>query len=372
MNAAAETPTEVRLGGPGSRHIPTAGSVVAMYGGAMRVLEVFGDSNDLGRGHGSACSQMIRKYVDDRIGLSGESHWSGGDADRNLILEIADGLLEHHERFSESLYAEMLAMAEAAGITPQEAVAVGGFTDLVDVVRAHLLTGAEEHNCTGIINPRTGTFAQTWDMHASAGEFVVMLKIDPIIGLDAFVQTTAGCLGQIGMNEAGIAVGINNLTATGKPGVTWPFVVRKALEQDNLDDAVNVILDADLAGGHNYFVMGPHGEGAMIEAMPLSKRVMRSDGDPLVHANNCLYPETSAEEAQRLPDWVENSNVRLRIGEEHAHDLETFFGDPMISRRADAQAEIATCGAVIMTPATREMKAVWGVPGDHPWETFQL
>ena len=343
-----------------------------MFGGAMRVLEVFGDSDDLGRGHGLACSEMIRKYVDDRIGLSGDSHWSGASADRDLILEVADDLLPHHERFSENLYTEMLAMAEAAGIAPQEAVAVGGFTDLVDVVRARLLTVAEEHNCTGIINPRTGVFAQTWDMHASAGEFVVMLKIDPMFGPDAFVQTTAGCLGQIGMNEAGIAVGINNLTSTGKPGVTWPFVVRKVLEQDNLDDAVNVVLDADLAGGHNYFVMGPDGEGAMIEAMPHSKRVTRSNTDPLVHANNCLYPETSAEEAPRPPDWVENSDIRLRVGEENAHDLESFFADPMISRRADAPAEIATCGAVIMSPAERKLQAVWGVPGDHPWETFQL
>jgi len=338
----------------------------------MRVLEIFGDSNDIGRGHGSTCSDMIRKYVDDRIGLSGDSQWSGAGADRDLILEVADDLLEHHEKFSENLYTEMLAMAEAAGITPQEAVAVGGFTDLVDVVRARLLSPAEEHNCTGIINPRTGHFAQTWDMHASAGEFVVMLRIDPMIGLDAFVQTTAGCLGQIGMNEAGIAVGINNLTSTGKPGVTWPFVVRKVLEQDNLDDAVNVVIEADIAGGHNYFVMGPDGRGAMIEAMPHSKRVVRSDTDPLVHANNCLYPETSAEEARRLPDWVENSNIRLRIGEESAHDLESFFADPMISRRADEPAEIATCGAVIMSPAERKMRAVWGVPGDHPWETFQL
>lgn len=338
----------------------------------MRVLEIFGDSNDLGHGHGSACAEMIRKYVDDRIGLSGDSQWSGASADRDQILDVADDLLEHHERFSESLYAEMLAMAEAAGITPQEAVAVGGFTDLVDVVRARLVAPVDEHNCTGIINPRTGTFAQTWDMHASAGEFVVMLKIDPMFGPDVFAQTTAGCLGQMGMNEAGIAVGINNLTSTGKPGVTWPFVVRKVLEQDNLDDAVDVVLDADLAGGHNYFVMGPEGEGAMIEAMPNSKRVARSDTDPLVHANNCLFPETSAEEAPRLVDWVENSNHRLRVGEEHAHDLESFFADPMISRRADAPADIATCGAVIMSPAERKMQAVWGVPGDHPWETFRL
>jgi hypothetical protein len=43
-------------------------------------------------------------------------------------------------------------------------------------------------------------------MHASAGEFVVMLKLDPLIGPDVLVQTTTGCLGQMGMNEAGISV----------------------------------------------------------------------------------------------------------------------------------------------------------------------
>jgi isopenicillin-N N-acyltransferase-like protein len=343
-----------------------------MHGDEMRVLEIFGDSSDLGRAHGSACSEMIRNYVDLRLDLTGQEDWSGGVADRDLILSCADETLEHHERFSESLYAEMLALAEASGITPQEAVAVGGFTDLVDVVRARVGAVPEEHNCTGIINPESGWFAQTWDMHASAGEFVIMLKIDPLIGLDAFVQTTAGCLGQIGMNEAGIAVGINNLTSVGKPGVTWPFVVRRVLEQDDFDDAVEVVLGADLAGGHNFFVMGPDGDGATIEAMPRTKKVTRVNGKPLVHANNCLHPETKAEEGTRLAEWVENSDHRLRIGEDRAHDVEAFFADPMISRRADDPHAVATCGAVIMEPARRTMRAVWGIPGDQPWETFQL
>jgi isopenicillin-N N-acyltransferase like protein len=343
-----------------------------MHGGSFRVLEVFGDSADIGRGHGKTCAEMIRRYVDVRIDLSSREAWSGGASDRDLILSCADDLLEHHERFSESLYTEMLAMAEAAGITPQEAVTVGGFTDLVDVVRARVSHVGEEHNCTGIINPEAGVFAQTWDMHASAGEFVIMLKIDPMMGPDVFVQTTAGCLGQMGMNEAGIAVGINNLTSVGKPGVTWPFVVRKVLEQETLDDAIEVVLGAEVAGGHNYFLMGPDGDGAMIEAMPRNKRLTRTNGNPLVHANNCVYPETLEEEPPRLPEFVENSNERLRLGEEFAHDLEAFFAHPTISRRASDPAETATCGAVIIEPGERRMKAVWGIPGDHPWETFQL
>jgi hypothetical protein len=33
---------------------------------------------------------------------------------------------------------------------------------------------------------------------------------------------------------------------------------------------------------------------------------------------------------------------------------------------------VGTCGAVIIEPGTRTMKAVWGIPGEHPWETFRL
>lgn len=342
-----------------------------MFGGDMRVLEIFGDHADLGIGHGEACSSMIRVYLEDRLGLTRSGRWGWPEADSDLILGCADETLEHHERYSEGLYTEMLAMASAAGITPQEAVLVGGFTDLVDVVRTRI--GApEEHNCTGFVDPETGVLAQTWDMHASAGEYVVLLKLDPLTGLDAFVQTTAGCLGQMGINEAGIAVGINNLTAMGKAGVTWPFVVRKVLEQANFDDAVKAVLDADLAGGHNFFLMGPDGDAATIEAMPHNKRLTRANGRLLVHANNCLFPETLAEEGRRDQVWVENSHERLRIGEEKARDLEGFFADPIISRRAEDVHDVATCGAVIMEPASRTMRAVWGIPGDHPWETFQL
>ena len=338
----------------------------------MRVLEVFGDSADLGKAHGGTCAEMIRKYTDDRIHLSGQTSWVGGTADRDLILSCASATLEHHAAFSENLYVEMLAMAESAGITSEEAVAVGGFTDIIDVVRTEVGQAPEEHNCTGVINPEKGFFAQTWDMHASAGEFVIMLKLDPLVGVGSYVQTTAGCLGQMGMNEAGIVVGINNLTSWGKPGVTWPFVVRKVLEQTELDDAVKVVLDADLAGGHNFFVMGPDGEGANIEAMPVNKRVTRTNGKPLVHANSCLFPETTAEEGPRDPEWRANSDERLRIGTASAHDIEEFFADPAITRRVDDPAEVGTCGAVICEPGTLTMRAVWGPPGDYPWETFQL
>jgi len=186
------------------------------------------------------------------------------------------------------------------------------------------------------------------------------------------VQTTAGCLGQIGMNEAGIGIGINNLTSIGKPGVTWPFVVRKVLEQSDLDSAIDAVASADLAGGHNYLVIGPDGEGANIEAMPGTIEVTRVIETPFVHTNHCLDPGTRLEEGDRTPEHIAGSDTRLERGTEHAQDLDLFFSDPSIARRATSIADVATCGAVVIRPRERRLDSVWGIPGDNPWESFRL
>ncbi len=342
-----------------------------MHSGPLRVLEVYGQPEDIGRAHGTECASLIRSYLADRLELAGDSMWSGRSVDEDTILSLARTTLPFHESYSESLYAEMLALAEAAELSPAEAVVVGGFTDLIDVVRA---TGPapEIDECTALIHPGKRVLAQTWDMHASAGAYVILLKIDPMSGPAVLVQTTAGCLGQIGMNEAGIAIGINNLTSIGKPGVTWPFVVRKVLQQTNLDDAVACVLDADLAGGHNFLLMGPDGTGVDIEAMPGVRHVTKVDRGPFAHTNHCIDSTTRVEEGQRTQEHVVSSNLRLDLGLRHADDLESFFSDPAISKRAIDPHLTATCGAVVMRPSEQRLDAVWGIPGDHPWETFRL
>lgn len=342
-----------------------------MFGGEIETLVLDGNGAKRGALHGTERSTPIRKYLSDRMALAAEETWSGAAVDESLIVEAAEEMLPHHERFSGDLYAEMVAMGETAGISAAEAVVVGGFTDLVDVVRSRAGSAPEEHNCTAVLNRELGFYAQTWDMHASAGEFVVLLDVRPDSGPRALVQTTAGCLGQMGMNEAGIAIGINNLTSIGRPGVTWPTVVRKVLTQTSFDDAVEVILSAPLAGGHNFMVMGPAGEGVNIEAMPSHKEVTRVH-DAFVHTNHCLFPGTVLEEGERLSEHVENSNRRLEVAEKLADDLEAFFEEPTISRRVGDLGEVGTCGAVILEPGPRRMRVVWGLPGEHPWEEFTL
>lgn len=361
---------------------PFSGTLSGMQGQSIRVLRLVGGPTARGVAHGRAHAAEIGQYAADRISLSA----SGTALSRDQLIELAQDCLPAHRAYASDLYDEMEALASAAGLSPSEALVVGGYTDFIDTVRSHAGGGPVTDNCTAAIIPDeaadgAGFLAQTWDMHSSATPHIVMLRIEPESGPASLVFSTVGCLGQIGMNEAGIALGINNLTAAdGKIGVTWPFVVRKALQQTDLDGALSCVLDADLAGGHNYLVFDRHGRGVNVEAMPGVRHVTEVKGEPLIHTNHCLVDETRAAEADRPDDLQESSDMRLRdatrllqkrpVNEEALMTLTR--DEAWICRQSHPPYDYQTCGAAIMRPRTGDMWACWGVPSENEYEHFGL
>jgi isopenicillin-N N-acyltransferase-like protein len=336
----------------------------------------------MGAAHGARFAAGIREYADDRIARSPQGTHLG----RDDMLELAARMLPAHEAYDVKLYAEMTAMAEAAGISLAEAVIVGGYTDFIDTVRAVAGGTAVEDACTAVIVPDAiasgaGFLAQTWDMHATATPRIFMLDVVPENGPRALVFTTVGTLGQIGMNEAGIAVGINNLTAgDGRIGVTWPFVVRKALRQTSFDDAVRCVLDARLAGGHNFLIYDGTGRGASIEAMPTVRYLSEIGAGVMVHTNHCLIAATQAVEGER-PAALQSSSVdRLVHAPELLGDRPVTFealvamsrDERSICRHPEPPFDYESCGAAIMRPATGDFWACWGVPSENEYEHFKL
>lgn len=345
------------------------------------MVELAGDAVDRGRAHGRAHGEEIREYAADRVRLSGV----GTDLGREELLALAEGCMPAHAGYAPDLYEEMLALASAAGISPAEAMVVGGYTDFIDTVRAYAGVGPVEDNCTAVIVPDFaaaaggGFLAQTWDMHASATAHIVMLSIRPEHGPGALIFSTVGCLGQIGMNEAGIAVGINNLSASdGRVGVTWPFVVRRALQQTDLDAAVGAVIGADLAGSHNFLLFDSTGRGVNIEAMPSTREVSEVGKEPYFHTNHCLTAGATRFEAPRPPELVESSERRLAdaaailAGDDISEqDLMAMTKDEnWICRHPQYPFDYQTCGAAIMRPATAEFWACWGVPSESEYERF--
>jgi isopenicillin-N N-acyltransferase like protein len=375
----------------------------------LRLLEVSGAPFEMGRQHAAAYPREIQELTEDRLHLSSNKNWTGKELSRQEVLALGQACLPYHQAYAPELMDELRGMSELTGLGLTELLILNGFTDFIDTIYSTdpaALTGmmsregeeakiaspqlahATADDCTAfIVSPDAtvegqGFFGQTWDMHETATPYVILLRGQPAQGLRFLTLTIIGCIGMIGMNEAGLAIGINNLVAgDGQVGVTWPFVIRKALAQDNLDDALACITDVQLAGGHNYLLVDATGRSYNIEAMASRYHVQEVRTGAWVHTNHCLISQNVDVERARLPKSRASSETRLSQGQELLNRSQITLADLLALTRdhhavngicvhPEEPLFVESCGAAIMRPATREFWAVWGRPCENEYEGF--
>ncbi len=359
----------------------------------IRVVEISGSAYNMGWTHGKRFYDEIHMFTEDRVRLCQDPNWTGHSLSRDAIIALAEACVVEHQRYAPDLMEELAGMAEATGLSLAELVINNGFTDFIDVlynlggVTVPAAPPLASDNCTAFLVPnnrsatRQAFFGQTWDMHASATPYVILLRGAPEGGPEFLTFTITGCVGMIGMNSAGIAVGINNLMATdGQIGVTWPFVVRKVLQQDNLDDALACVTDAKLAGAHNYLLMDRDGAGYEVEAMSTSQYLHALGDETITHTNHCLIQQNLDVSRERPPASQNSSENRLRRAREllskdqiELDDLVSLTRDELaICTRPTPPMHVESCGAAIMCPSTGDFWSVWGIPADNEYEHFTI
>jgi isopenicillin-N N-acyltransferase like protein len=382
----------------------------------LRLLEVSGAPADMGRQHAAAYPTEIQELTEDRLRLSSDKNWTGQELARQEVLALGQACLPYHEAYAPELMAELRGMSDVTGLSLTELIILNGFTDFIDTIYStdattlphlarplsppespsvslealQLAAHPAADNCTAfIVSPdataeKQGFLGQTWDMHETATPYLLLLRGKPERGPHFLTFTIIGCVGMIGLNEAGIAIGINNLVAgDGRLGVTWPFVIRKVLAQDNLADALACITQAHLAGGHNYLLADATGRGYNVEAMASRYHVQEVQTGALVHTNHCLIAQNIDVERARLPKSRASSETRLDRGEELLNrqqltltDLTNLTRDHSAVNGICVHPEepfyVESCGAAIMRPATREFWAVWGRPCENEFEHFTV
>ncbi len=365
----------------------------------LRVLQVSGDPYALGYAHGKAFASEIAALTEERLRLSCDPFWTGGQqAALDEVLALGRACLAYHQEFDADLLEEMHGMAEATGLGVNELVIMNGFTDFVDVVanpavlhhqRSAAVPPGEDFDgggCTAfVIAPQAaqdgqGYLGQTWDMHATATPYVLLLDVRPQHSPALLTFTLTGCVGMIGMNEYGVAVGINNLLgADGRPGVHWVYVVRKMLAQRTVDAALAVLRGAHLSGAHNYLLLGPDAAGEL-HGCNVEQTATRTHVTPVetvyAHTNHCLLAEMTNLERPRK--GVSQASTQTRYAQaagflsEHSGAIR--LDDLMALTRLHTEDELSVCahvqpgyevessGACIMNPQTRRLWALWGNP----------
>lgn len=358
----------------------------------IETLSVRGTPADIGAGHGRRYATDIGRFAAERLALAGDALWVGRNVSKNDVLGLAQECLAEHAAYAPSLTRELEAMADAARLSPAEMLIVSGFTDFMDTAYAAFggatPAPAAADNCTAVMVPgvRSATgnalFAQTWDMHETATEHVILLRGEPDDAPAFTVFTSRGCLGMIGMNAAGITIGINNLSgADGRVGVTWNFVIREVLAQTDFDQARHALDRAELAGAHNYLLTGPDGRGLNVEATATNRVTTELADTPLVHTNHCLHESTRAHERERLPASQQSSEARLARVTELLADNSRIAIDDLAELTRDTRAicypptpklGMTTCGAVLADPANRRLWALRGLPSEQRYEAFDV
>jgi isopenicillin-N N-acyltransferase-like protein len=362
----------------------------------MRTLELPAGKSprEWGRLHGEMFRGEIHALADIRAYLCTKV---GGFASREAVLAAAHAHLPVLEAYDRPLYDELIGIAEGAATTPEAIVVANHYTDLRDLdpdaSKWQPAPTDDPGGCSMFFaaSPTGRIVAQTWDMHATAIPYVMMLSVpETAHGAAAKLLTVTGCLGMCGMSSTRVAIAINNLFSTDATlGVVWPAMVRKALRGRSAAAAHGLIARSPIGSGHHYFI-ADRSEAFGLEASGTRRRdvfaaTKPGDRTSYCHTNHCLDGEIAAR--SRVPatsttydrmKWLEADLARApvrdladawaRLGSEDGwpRSVCTNVATP------EAPHGAATCGAIAMNVDTGEVWAQQGFVHNVAPEKFAV
>ncbi|HUW84488.1 MAG TPA: C45 family peptidase [Phycisphaerae bacterium] len=359
----------------------------------VECVELRGSPREMGRQHGEQFAEPIKQFAQLRLEKCiADAAESGVTVTSEQVLDFCRSLLGVHEQYAPLVYEELCGIAEGAGVSLPALMMCNGLTDIRDAVVAQHGPSrrADVGGCSAwMVAPEATTdghvlAGQTWDMHRSAQRYAVVFHRRPSDGPPTLGITTVGCLCLVGINEAGVAVGNNNL----KPddagvGVMYLAMITHALAQTSLAAAVNAITLAPRCGGHNYYLA--HADGTLVNIETTAKQfeIIDPTGGFYAHTNHYLVPTLQTRQKE---EPSESTLWRLNRLEALLYEHAGRFDPPTMMRimsdqagqgdcnicRTDPSDEGPTCASIVMSPATGQIWATQGPPSAHRPVEFNL
>lgn len=252
----------------------------------IQPIEASGSHFDIGFAVGKAAAARIASALTVYEGIlkkEGLKSWDG------------TGYLEAAEEEFPDFVAELRGMAAGSG---------------QDFHRLFLMNALEEAmegkgfaacTCIALKGEGTALLGHNEDWYAADARHLVALYVRPA-GKPAFVSVTAApFLAAVGMNERGIAQGVNSLSSTDvRQGVPRMFSARAVLEGRDLQEARKKALNPRRAGGYNHMLVSREGEMGSLETTA-GKDDYISYSRWGLHTNHYLSPALSPLEGGESP-----------------------------------------------------------------------
>ena len=342
-----------------------------------------GRPRELGRQHGEQAAELIREFLawlQTALQLSRETMEQRALRFRPLF-----------ERFCPNLIEEITGLAEGAGISPAQSLALQ--------LRGEL-GHTDDGGCTAFVIAPAGTatreplIGQNSDTPAEIERLAYVLRLQPDDLPELLIWTFGGMLGYHGINRLGVAHFANSLGG----GPAWKFalshysVKRLMLECRDVPEVMTLLKTVPVCSNGNYVICDSQGKIADVEVTSDGPLVIDDQNAGFIaHSNHFLCAphacETNFEHS--LPDsFPRLSRMQLLITEKFGSitvdELKTFLSDhsghPVgICRHphdgpgdAILPSSGKTVAALIAEPTRGLLHIARGNPCSNPWVTYRL
>ena len=334
-----------------------------------------------GADYGSQCRELIHGVLERYITFfnSGHAAVSWDDA-----REISKKFVPFIKAYSPELLEELEGVAEGSGASFDELLTLNSRSEAMTLVRREKSDEEELDGCSSVaVLPDASAdghtiLAQNWDTYTWQEYGTVILQVMKDDGADMMIVTEAGQLARYGMNQAGLALGVNSLHKTCNAkvfGVPSVFVRRKFLEQDRYVDAVNKIFGAESMLPMYYAAACGAGDAMGFEKLERGQLVLYPENGLISHSNHIKHPkygyQVDALGGTLYSDRRILRHLAPKVGSITREDIiEAFkdhFGFPFsVCRHGDERKKeldkISTLGCIVMDATDKRLWACKGTP----------
>jgi isopenicillin-N N-acyltransferase-like protein len=254
------------------------------------VLDLSGTPAQIGAAHGEMQRSRIREYAERFV------DWLLKTAAVAVTEEMLWGRwapqVAVNQREAPTLVEEMLGISRGAGVPFERIFLLNSLLDLNSfryLEMARNFAGCTTFAVVKAADSGKTLIGQTYDMPEFHQDYVTLLRLKPATGPRQLVFTFAGIVGAAGLNEAGIAVNINYLSACDVGlGRLHSVTVRQALAGKQLADALTPPVTLPRAGGAHYLIADSDGNIISIETSSKRHWVAYPEGNAIGHTNHYL------------------------------------------------------------------------------------
>jgi isopenicillin-N N-acyltransferase-like protein len=263
---------------------------------SIPLIEISGTPLERGRAYGEAARDQIGlslSYYRRAFAASSGLDWPGVLAKARMWRGIVGAAAPH-------LLAEMAGIAEGAGVTADDILALNARGEIVrnrDSAFASMGTEEPADGCSSfaLLPQATGDghvySGQNWDWREGTEATTVMVRVVQPPKPTIIMQVEAGQVGRHGANSAGIALNANGLDGRfgTPPGLPQPLMRRLILESASMRDALRVPFSVRQHIATNILIVHRGGVAVDLETTPENHRWGYADNGVLVHGNHYQY-----------------------------------------------------------------------------------